>query len=172
METSTQAGRAPADGKAVGALRVAAVLLLVLAVPACMSRHASTLGAVQDKVLPLRNPRVAERLQIEADYDSTVRQWLADEGRPDYLMVESRSLLRLFYIQKDYMVVFRRGLRSASKSEVENTIGAMYHRNFSDADRTALAQVRYARAGLEMPGELLPQREPPASGDVPAATPD
>jgi hypothetical protein len=137
-----------------------------------MSRHASTLGAVQDKVLPLRNPRVAERLQVEADYDSTVRQWLADEGQPDYLMVESRSLLRLFYIQKDYMVVFRRLVRPTSQSEVVNTIGAMYHRNFSDTDRTALAQVRYMKAGMEMPGELVPQRDAPRRGDVPAATPD
>jgi hypothetical protein len=172
MQTTTQAGRALADGRAVGALRMAAVLLLVLAIPACASRHASTLAAVRDKVLPLRNPKVAERLQIESDYDATVRQWLADEGQPDYMQVESRRLLRLFYIQKDYMVVFRRQLRSTSQSEVVNAIGALYHRNFSDADKAALAQVRYNRAGMEMPGELVPQREVPNRGGVPAATPD
>jgi len=172
LETSTQAGRARADGEAVGILRIAAVLLLGLVISACISQHAATLSAFQDKVLPLRNPRVAERLEIEADYDATVREWVQDEGTPDYMMVESRSLVRLFYIQKDYMVVFRRSLGSDSDSEVVNSIGAMYHRNFSDEARTTLAQIRYGRAGMEMPDVLVPQRDAPRRGDVPASTPD
>jgi len=175
LAPNTQAARAQADGKAVkamSALRIAAVLLLTLVVAACSSKHSSTIGPVRDRVLPLRNPKVAERLEVEAQYDATVRQWLADEGQPDYIMVESRSILRLFYIQKDYMVVFRRLLRPVSEYEVVNGIGAFYHKNFSDADRNQLAEIRYGRAGMEMPDELQPKRPAVRRGSVRASTPD
>jgi len=128
----------------------AALLGLLLAACVATDPHATTLALVRGDLLPLDHPWTVSRLEVEAGHDPTVRAWLADNGMPDYMLVESLEKLRFFYVESDRMVVFqRRGNDSPSRSEVAG-IRALYHARFTDAHREALAELRFSRAGLVM----------------------
>jgi len=142
--------------------RISCVLLLLL-LAGCLSDapHATTLSLVRGDLLPLDHPWTRTRLEVEAGHDPTLRRWLAAEGLPDYLLVDSEERLRMFYVATDQMVVFQREDEPASAAEVLPRIGALYHARFSDAHRSALAQLRFDRAGLAMNPEWQDPR--PAS---------
>ena len=109
------------------------------------------LGLVRGDLLPIDHPWTRTRLDLEARHDATLRRWIAGQGLPDYLLVESRMRLRIFYVRADQMVVFQReDMQDDSTAEVVPWIGALYHARFSDADRLALGELRFERAGLVM----------------------
>jgi hypothetical protein len=140
-----------------------AAALLGLLLAACLSSapHATTLSLVRGDLLPLDHPWTTTRLELEAEHDRTLRRWLQQSGMPDYLLVESSDLLRLFYVRQDQMVIFRRRDEPASVAEVVPWIGALYHSRFSDTHRLALGELRFQRAGLVMNPEWRDPR--PAS---------
>jgi len=108
--------------------RISCVLLLLL-LAGCLSDapHATTLSLVRGDLLPLDHPWTRTRLEVEAGHDPTLRRWLAAEGLPDYLLVDSEERLRMFYVATDQMVVFQREDEPASAAEVLPRIGALYH---------------------------------------------
>ena len=93
----------------MGKRRAAVVCTILLSIVGCGTtwRHVSTLDDYEGQVLPVPGPG-ATRLEIESEYDVSVRNMLATHGDPDYILVESLDLLKLIYLDDDRVLVVDR----------------------------------------------------------------
>src|SRR5690242_14426635 len=76
--------------------------LLLLGVSCAGWRHGYTTARYQGLVLPTRGTGPgAERLKIEADYDSDLRAYVQNNGPPDYIYVLDDNRVELIYLASD-----------------------------------------------------------------------
>jgi hypothetical protein len=89
--------------------RVAAVLMGTLLGCATIE-HSMSISEVAGRTLSTRGGDGAARLQAEMEVDATLRDFVAGNGRPDYLHVVDRMGLYFFYVREDRAVKFEREL--------------------------------------------------------------
>lgn len=91
--------------------RGACACALLVAIGGCATIHHSlSAGAVAGRTLSTRGGEGAERLQTELEVDSTLRDFVAANGRPDYIHVVDRMSLYFFYVGEDRAAKFERDL--------------------------------------------------------------
>ena len=120
-------------------------LLWMLSFAACAEwRRISTLEQYRHQVLRVKDSGPgAERLPVEAEHDPAVRNFIKQDGNPDYILVEDVESLRLMYIDEDRVVDFKKhfwdvGKRATVSDRIPDEISAMFTRT----DRERLAAVR------------------------------
>lgn len=97
-------------------LAVCGALLGLGLLPGCAAVH-NRFEAGQYVGRPLSTHRAegAQRLQSEIDVDPTVADYVLENGRPDYLYLESATKLYVFYLASDSAAMFDRPLPMASE---------------------------------------------------------
>jgi hypothetical protein len=105
-------------------------LLLALALlwlPGCAAiEHGMSAKEVAGRPLSLRGAEGRQRLGAEAALDSTVKAWLREHPKPDYLYVESRMRIYLFYLKPtDRVVMFERDLTESRVSDLGRIPGSL-----------------------------------------------
>lgn len=97
------------------------VLPIVLGLTATISsgcagwRHGYSTAYYQGAVMDVEGPG-GDRLEIEKGYDRTVREYVEQWGRPDFVYVPDALTLQLVYVSRDVLVSFHRSALS-SRSE-------------------------------------------------------
>ena len=149
------------------------VVVTGLAVLGCLPEPPPAIPASQ-MTGPLRDATSEEaRLELERREaaDTTLQEWIADYGPPDYLATPSDHDLVLFYVARDLEAHFRRGwLASSSGPPRTDSVRAHHHRFFSNDDRERLGQLRRERAVEDERTRRARARE--TSREVPAARDD
>ena len=83
--------------------------LVALALAGCQTAlHVRTTADYAERPLALDDPEGLRRFEMESELDSTVRDFVARHGKPDYMYVEDRRTLFFFYTTTDVAAVFRR----------------------------------------------------------------
>jgi hypothetical protein len=115
------------------------LLSLVAGALACTGLHASTLEKYQGRVLACAAEDGATRLDIEMAHDPTIRDWIEQTGKPDYLYVKSRSEVALYYVEEPRSVLFVRTLLNPKSTvSVQQGISPQVSQFFSGEDRRRL----------------------------------
>jgi hypothetical protein len=111
-------------------------------------RHGATLAQYEGLLLSAAPSSAgAERLRIEMAYDPTLRAFVAQHGRPDYIYVADRFSVQLTYLDADRVVLFQRAAISAkSHFTVTPGIPAGLLNRLTPADQ---ARVRARRVGAQ-----------------------
>jgi hypothetical protein len=131
-----------------------------------------------NRALATRGTDGGRRLQAEADLDRTVRNWMVDHGRPEYLFVVSRWKLYFFYTELDEAVMFERELIARSLATELGRIPGHLLKNLPRKEREKVtarrnaksrtAKARALRAKAARPSRATSSRTPaaraPASG--------
>jgi hypothetical protein len=158
-------------------LTLAGAACLVLACTAI--EHGYETANYANRALATRGVDGAHRLQAEADLDGTVRNWIRDHGRPEYLYVVGRQKLYFFYTERDEAVMFEREFIARSKATELGRIPGHLLRNLPPKERERLvarrnratrtakarARARRSRARAVPPSRSAPAaRAPGASG--------
>ncbi len=86
------------------------VCAATLTVAGCAAwREGWTLHEYQGQLRSVKNGGAgAVRLQIESDYDPTVRDFVQQNGEPDYIYVVDDYTLKLIYVESERLVQFER----------------------------------------------------------------
>ncbi len=100
--------------------------------------HGYTQASYEGQVLRCDSEGGARRLEIEMNYDATIRNWV-NQSKPDYLLVKSGSEVELFYIGDGRTVLFKRGFMPESAISVEEGIRKDVAVFFSREDQNRLA---------------------------------
>ena len=141
-------------------------------------RHSATLYQYRDQVLKVDGGRGVGRLELEARYDSTIANWIAQNGAPDYIHVQSTDIVDLCYLGEDRVVTFTRAGAAHSIANVTEPIPDEIHVMFTHADRRRLvaqratanalaaAPAHAAPAHLESLVPALEPEQPPAAADT------
>lgn len=98
--------------RTVSPRRSALVTMLLMGILSACSglRHGATTLDYQGQLLRVRATGPgAERLDIESDYDASVRHYVQDNGKPDLLLVVDSSTVQLIYLDADRVVQSKRG---------------------------------------------------------------
>jgi hypothetical protein len=141
----------------------ATMLLLASGAVACSGwRHGASLYEYKDQVLKVDGGRGAERLRVESEFDSTIANWLAQNGEPDYIHVKSNDSVDLCYLAEDRVVTFTRPGTKHSIASIVEPIPEHLQQMFVHADRQRLAAQR---------GEESIRLATPAPAPVIAAVP-
>jgi hypothetical protein len=91
--------------------RCAPVLALAAGLAGCATlEHSMSVAEVAGRTLPTRSGAGAQRLQAEAEMDVVLRDFVAANGRPEYIHVVDRMSLYFFYVADDRAVKFERDL--------------------------------------------------------------
>lgn len=140
------------DGSVVCAI-AAAVTLTSLLHTSCTSqqragwRIGSTLADYQGQVLRVPNGPGAKRLEIEKDYDPTIRHFVEQNETPDYILVESNDVVQLIFIEDDRVVRFQRsGLNPKSRALITDGVPEPLAAQFTREDQRRLSDTRASRA--------------------------
>lgn len=158
-----------ASGRGVAGVRaVALALALGLAVAAgggCASfRHGFSQARVEGQVLRATAGPGAERLEIESDFDPSVRTYVADRGLPDYIHVVSSRQVQLVYLERDEIAVFQReGFDPTSRVSVRSPIPEAIVARLPLRERARLETLRRVGAGDE---PETPSGAPPTLADT------
>jgi len=80
---------------------------------------------------------------MEKEYDPTIRHFVALIGRPDYILVESDRVVKLFYVEDERTAIFTR-LSTSPGSRISNANGfpASLVRQLSVADQARVEEGR------------------------------
>jgi len=108
----------------IHALLIAAGLAAV-ALGCAAVEHARDTQAYVGRTLAAGHGDGAARLAAEARLDATLRDYLAEHGRPDYLRVMGRQKVYLFYTRSDAAVMFERELATSRVTELGRIPGSM-----------------------------------------------
>jgi hypothetical protein len=96
-----------------------------LALGCAAVEHARYTRAYVGRTLAAGHGEGASRLAAEAKLDATLRDYVAEHGRPDYLRVMGRQKVYLFYTRRDAAVMFERELASSRVTELGRIPGSM-----------------------------------------------
>jgi hypothetical protein len=92
----------------VTGVRVVGTGLLLLAVlAACAPPYSPRVAQYQNIVLDARDLG-AKQLDIETQRDSTIRDYVARKGKPDFIYVPSPTVVELMYVQSSELILFYR----------------------------------------------------------------
>ena len=130
-------------------VRWIAPFLLWAALLSCSAaQHGFRLAEYEGQVLVATEGRGAARVPVEADYDSTIDEWIFQHGRPDYLHVESGDKVEFCYLAQDRAIVFTRlGWRRRSSVEIVRPVPDRLARFFVGQDRERLRSSREVASG-------------------------
>ena len=132
---------------------LAGVLMLVMT--GCVSaQHGYTTRSYQGQVLSTAAEAGARRLEIEMAYDASIRNWIAQSGKPDYILVKSRTEVLLLYIGDRRTVRFTRRFSTVGKPSVEEGISAEVSSLFSRQDQDRLKGTAPVSADKPPVGEM------------------
>jgi hypothetical protein len=111
-------GRRTHPGRLRRVWRCAPVFALAAGLAACATlEHNMSVGEVAGRTLPTHRGEGAERLRAEMEMDVTLKDFVAANGRPEYLHVVDRMSLYFFYVQDDRAVKFERDLLPPSTAQ-------------------------------------------------------
>jgi hypothetical protein len=111
-------GRRTDPGRVRRIWRYGQVLALAACAAACATlEHNMSVGEVAGRTLPTHRGEGAERLRAEMEMDVTLKDFVAANGRPEYLHVVDRMTLYFFYVQDDRAVKFDRDLLPPSTTQ-------------------------------------------------------
>jgi len=151
---------------------VLAAAALVWLGASCVSyEHARSVGDYAERLLPARSTEGAERLAVEAQYDSAVRQFLKTHGEPKYLYVADRSRFYLFYPERDMVASFQRGLLPPAEVSKLDRIPGSLLKLLPGAEAQQLLRRRAVRAAQAPPPRKVIQRPRPPRAPAPAQPP-
>lgn len=105
--------------------RLLAASLAAAALGCAAVEHARDTRAYVGRTLSVRHGDGAARLAAESKLDPTLRDYVARNGRPDYLRVMGRQKVYLFYTRRDSAVMFERELASSRVTELGRIPGSM-----------------------------------------------
>ena len=101
-------GRAPSGCRWPSIKWIATFAAVAIFASSCASwRHGSTLAFYQGAILDVPGPG-RDRLDIEGAVDSTIHDYLARNGLPDFVYVASRTDIEMIYVNRDTLVHFHR----------------------------------------------------------------
>lgn len=163
-----------APGTGAGSRRRAAALLAVaLAVGCATWEHAKTTETYAGRVLRARSAEGAERLRIESEYDTAVRQFVRTHGEPDYIYVVDRKRFYLFYVAPDLVAGFLRTDLPPGEVTKTHRIPGDLLRLLPEPERERILARRVA-AGIRVtraPQAPRRMRRPPPAPAAPAPSP-
>ena len=156
-------------------LALAGAACLVLACTAF--EHGYGTANYANRALATRGFDGGKRLQAEADLDRTVRNWIVDHGKPEYLYVVGRQKIYFFYVQRDEAVMFEREFIARSVATELGRIPGHLLRKLPQKERDRLvakrgaatrtakarARKRSARAVRSTPSRSAPAARAPAA---------
>jgi len=97
-------------------------------------------------LLSTRTTVGAEWLEVESNLDATIRQFVASEGRPDYVYVVDAEKLHLYYLDEDLSATFERAVfRSTSEVERQSPVPKKLMRLLPHQAKRRIANVRAVR---------------------------
>lgn len=100
-----------------------AVLSFLLFITGCAaSRHGATTRDFEGYLVPVDSRPGSFRLQVEKDYDSTLKNFVLGRGEPDYIFVVDRNQVKLVYLKAGEVAIFKRSFSSNSKVSVEKEL--------------------------------------------------
>lgn len=132
-----------------------ALALLGLGLGCVAIEHGRDAAAVTGRPLAARSAEGSRWLAREAEMDPTVKRWLEEQGRPDFLYVESRMKLYLFYTADDRAAMFERELAESRVTDLGRIPGSLLRmlptaqRERIVADRKAASDRARAKARAE-----------------------
>ncbi len=127
---------------------IAPFLLWAALLSCSAAQHGFRLAEYEGQVLVATEGRGAARVRVEADYDSTIDEWIFQHGRPDYLHVESGDKVEFCYLAQDRAIVFtRQGWRRRSSVEIVRPVPDRLARFFVGQDREHLRSSREVASG-------------------------
>jgi hypothetical protein len=92
-----------------GSVQLALILTITLA--SCSAvQHGYKLGDVAARSLSTSTPEGKQRLALESEYDSAVRDIVTRKGRPEWLHVVDRDQVYLYFTEHDQVVVITRAM--------------------------------------------------------------
>jgi len=146
----------------------------MLVLSACMDRpSAIPRSQLGDGIHAAHDELAGSELARRSASDSTLREWLTQEGTPDYVILESKRALMLFYVEQDLSARFERAPFSRNSSPpTTGTIRAPDHRFFSNRDRQRLGDLRRERAQADTHptrSRLRRPANPSSTEDIPAS---
>jgi len=131
-------------------------LLLALASGACALAGGPSLAAFQGQMLRTSDAGGIDALERMETELTSVRDWVEQNGKPDYVLCESSRSLLLLYIERDQVVQFRRPLFGSSfEADPSTPIRSDHHMRFGNSDKERLARVRMG-TGPAAPSEEGP----------------
>lgn len=125
-------------------------------------REGYTLHEYQGQLRSVKNGGAgAERLQMESDFDPTVRDFVQQNGPPDYIYVGDRRTLQLIYVESQRVVLFERPwwnhVSQATVTVGPDALEIVYHQ----ANQEAL----HAQSNTA-PAEAVPNVSPIGNGGL------
>ena len=91
----------------------------------------------------------ADLLAAETDYDTAIRNFVRQNGEPDYLYVTGYYSVQFIYLDDERLVLFERGkLTTTSRATVSEGIPDATVALFAAADRERLSRLRWIRRGM------------------------
>ena len=91
----------------------------------------------------------ADLLAAETDYDLAIRNFVRQNGKPDYLHVIDWSSVQFIYLDDERVAFFKRGmLTTNSRVTVSEGIPDATAALFAAADRERLSRLRWIRRGM------------------------
>jgi len=96
-----------------------------LALGCAAVEHARDTSAYVGRTLAAGHGDGAARLGAEAKLDPTLRDYVTEHGRPDYLRVMGRQKVYFFYTRSDTAVMFERELAESQVTELGHIPGSM-----------------------------------------------
>ena len=82
-------------------------LLLLAALAACAPAYSPRVAQYQDIVLDARELG-AKQVNLEMQRDPTIRDYVAREGKPDFIYVPSATVVELIYARSSKLILFHR----------------------------------------------------------------
>lgn len=104
-------------------LQATLLLLIVSIIVGCTAfEHGFTYNEVKNRLLITESGIGQKRLNIEKEYDKTIKAFVAGAGTPDYIYVKSQFHVQLIYLEQNYVADFKRSIIDLA-SEVTKTEG-------------------------------------------------
>jgi hypothetical protein len=145
------------EGRRAGiGLRLAIACLALLGSVSCTSFSLrSPLARFQGQMLRTSEVGGIDCLNALKANVEPVKLWMIRDGEPDYVLVESRREIYLFYLDRDQLVQFRKPLFGGRlQGTARQTIRSDHYTRFASSDLDRLLR---ARVGKPPPAE--PRRE-------------
>lgn len=142
---------------------LSAISGIALLVVGCAGwNHGYSLPKYAQRCMSTLSEDGAESLRLEAAYDPTIRAYLADYGRPDYIYVVDTRKVMFAYISEDQGAIFQRNLIAQSRVIRQSTIRPALMAVLPKAEQTRVAKLR-TTARREQLRELAEVNKPKTS---------
>lgn len=136
--------------------------IICLGAVGCIAyQHGYSTARYTNLMLPTSSEYGADRLRLERGYDSTVDTIINAVGTPSYILVNSRTELKIFYIQLDRAYAFKRSFLPEGQVSVIQGIPDEYITQFLPIDQNLLKNLRSSaksQVGISQVDTTTPNR--------------